>query len=195
MLLQMGDFNFHDFATSLTPNQHRSKRWLVETLVKHGHLYPKQPRILILGGWYGSFLVPMIKDVINPKTIVFNDLDPDILEFARVLHHDDNISYECFDVEDSTEYINQLDVDMLINTSCEHMFDMKNVVTGSDKTLYVLQSCDNDDDPGHINTVKTTQQFVEQSGLTKVYERSRLSLGHKSRFILFGTKRGIIKQK
>lgn len=188
----MSDFDIHDFATSLTNNQLKSKQWLVDTLVKHKHRFEQQPTILILGAWYGSFMIPMLRESIKPRSMIVNDINQDVLDFARVLHNDDMISYECFDVEASTDYISQLDVDILINTSCEHMFDMKNVVTGSDKTLYVLQSCDNKNDPGHINTVDSTQAFVNQAGLTQVYERSRLSLGHKSRFMLIGTKSGII---
>ncbi len=77
--------------------------------------------------------------------------------------------------------------DVIINTSCEHMGDMKNVVVNK-RTLFVLQTCNNKNDPGHVNVSKTTEEFVEKAGLERVIFRGRLDLGHKSRFMVIGWK-------
>lgn len=191
-LFRVGDFDSRDFATSITSNQYTSKQWLVKELAKQNSVFGKNPRVMILGAWYGSFLIPLLRDQINPKSIIVNDINPDVLECARILHDDDICSYECFDVEQSLDYIKKVKVDVLINTSCEHMFDMKNVITGSPNTVYALQSCDNKNDPGHINTAATTDQFIEQTGLTDVLFRGRLSLSNKTRFMVIGTKNRII---
>lgn len=187
----MVEFNANEFATSLTTNQYRSKKWLVDTLVS-SRLLNRRPRILVLGAWYGSFLIPMLKDRIDPSFIIVNDKNQNVLDCAKVLHGDRICSYQCFDVETSVDYINTLSVDLLINTSCEHMFDMSNIVTQSNKTLYALQSCDNKNDPGHINTVGTTDELIRQSNLTHIAFRGRIPLGHKTRFMVIGTKNGII---
>lgn len=188
----MSDFDYRDFATSITPNQFNSKRWLIRELAKHSDLFGSNPRVMILGAWYGSFLIPMVREQFNPKSIIVNDLNPEVLECGRVLHNDDICSYECFDVEQSLDYLKKVSVDVLINTSCEHMFDMRNVVTASSNTVYALQSCDNKNDPGHINTAATTEEFVKQTGITNVLYKGRLSLSNKTRFMVIGTKNRII---
>lgn len=173
-----------DFADSMSPTQYESKKWLVDTLQQY---YTKQQQsFLIMGSWYGSYLVPMIKECWNPSSITLNDINPKVLSVARSLHGN-SCSYEVFDAARDKERVNKIGPDVIVNTSCEHMDDMSMFVP-SKRTLFVLQTCNNENDPGHINTSKTTEEFVQKSGLHEVIYRGRLDLGHKSRFMVIGWK-------
>ena len=181
-LRQGGDVD--DIANSLSITQYKSKKWLVDTLSKYQ--IPPNPTILILGGWYGSYLIPFLQDSIAPSHIHHNDLDSSILKTAEIMHQrSNNITFHNFDVNTCIE---KFRVDILINTSCEHMHSVGDHLIDNPNCLYVLQTCDNQDDPGHINISQNTDEFVEKTGLTSITFRGRLSLGHKNRFMVIGRK-------
>ena len=177
-----------DLADSMSSTQYDSKKWLVEMLNASASFYPKNPTVTVLGSWYGSYLVPFL-DHISPSEIILNDINPRVLEIARPLHGN-KIKQSCFDVNKAPEHVAMYESDILINTSCEHMNDMKNIWTGNPNTFYVFQSCDKGSDPGHVNPCSSTQELVEKSGLTDVKFSGRLDLGHKNRYMVMGFKRG-----
>lgn len=170
-----------DFANSFSQTQLESKTWLVEALSKQN--YKRSPIILILGGWYGSYLVPLLNEYINPSHIHFNDIDEQCLNVATQLHTQKNISFHHFDA--TTNYIH-FNADIVINTSCEHMMWYKEMLKEGPNTLFVLQSCDEEKDPGHVNVSHSTDDFVSKLGLNRVFFRARKSLGRKNRFMVIG---------
>ena len=173
--------NVFDFANSFSQTQYESKMWLIHCLNKHD--YTKNPTILILGGWYGSYLVPLLNQYVQPSHIYFNDLDKQCLNIAAQLHAQDNISFYHFD---ATYPFVHFDADIVINTSCEHMMHYDEMLKEGKDTLFVLQSCDEANDPGHVNISRTTQEFVDKLGLSRVFMRARKDLGHKNRFLVVG---------
>lgn len=180
----------NDLSISTNLAQYNSKKWLCDTLKRQTNL-PVAPTILILGAWYGSFLVPMLLDAIDPSCITLNDIDPIVLECAQALHGSDKCRYEVFDAEEFAKHRDRFAVDIVINTSCEHMHNIKEIVINNPECLYVFQSCDNKNDPGHINTAASTKDFVVQTGITTVTFQGRLNLGHKNRFMVIGYKNKI----
>jgi hypothetical protein len=176
--------NVDDIADSISETQYRSKKWLVDTLLKQE--LPANPTILILGGWYGSYLIPLLQNAVNPSHIYFNDINPSTIKTAEIVHRQNkNITFHVFDVFDHKE---KFHVDLIINTSCEHMDAIGDHLTDNPKCLYVLQTCDNKNDPGHVNTSQSTDEFVKKAGLSTIAFRGRLSLGHKNRFMVIGYK-------
>ncbi len=177
--------NVFDFANSFSQTQLESKKWLVEELSKVS--FKKQPTILILGGWYGSYLVPLLRQHVKPDHIYFNDIDRSCLDVAKELHtrykEDRSISFHHFD---ATAMFHHFNADIVINTSCEHMEQYEEMLKEGQDTLFVLQSCDEESDPGHVNVSKSTQDFLHKVGLTRVYMQSRKNLGHKNRFLIIG---------
>lgn len=146
----------------------------------------EHPTILIVGGWYGSYLLPMLQAHLNPYVIYHTDKDPDVIQQASILHAQRK---QCvFQTLDADAPQQLYKADILINTSCEHMHTIGDAAIDNPNCLYVLQSCDNANDPGHINTSRSTDEFVESTGLTEILFRGRLSLGHKNRFIVMGYK-------
>lgn len=172
----------NDLADSLSETQFRSKSWLVETLSKQS--IPANPRVLILGGWYGSYLIPMLNDTIKPSHIYLNDVNRSVLDVAKELHRKTtNCSFHHFD---ATSFYHRYDVDVVINTSCEHMSSYQHMLGEPSNVLYALQSCDNENDPGHVNVSTSTEDFASKLNLKHVIFAGRQSLGHKNRFMLMG---------
>ena len=170
-------------ADSMSSTQYKSKQWLVSTVCGL-NLHPN--RILILGGWYGTYLVPMLQ-TLDPVLIELTDKDPNTIKKATQLHqHFVNCTCAVLD----TDNIRSIDprVDMVINTSCEHMGDMDRFVNVNPNCVYVLQSCDNKNDPGHVNVVNSSEELALKSGISNIMWQGTLSLGHKSRFMVIGTK-------
>ena len=154
---------------SLSPNQIICKQWLVDNLDK-----VKIPRddngkfnIEIIGGWYGYPLIDLLYhkygDEINRIDIF------EIDEFAcRVIN-----KYNC----------------MIINTSCEHMWDMstnKDCYELPERTLLVLQSNNKTDEPDHINCVNSCQELLEQNELKEIHgDWKRMNENTPDKYIRF----------
>ena len=168
---------------SININQYKSKSWLVEELLKW--VPDESPTILILGGWYGSYLIPMLKKQYPNSTIIHTDKDPHTVEIASRLHHDiTNCTFEVLDTHNPTK---QYIADILINTSCEHMEKLgMDMLSNKYNCLYALQSCDNKNDPGHINTSVNTRDFSQKCNLATELFTARMDLGHKNRFMIIG---------
>ena len=163
--------------------QYSSKKWLVDTLRKY---VKPDSRVIILGGWFGTYTVPMLKETIKPASIILNDVDNNVLEAAQDIHPDVKIA--CFDVGLCLDHIHNMDVDVIINTSCEHMLDMKYVTNKNPDCIFAFQSCDNANDPGHINVPENTTEFFNKTGIKTVLFAGRQGLGHKNRFMIIGQK-------
>lgn len=177
------DIEVKDFADSLSRTQHTSKKWLVDTLV--AQQFKQNPTILILGGWYGSYLIPMLIDSLKPSKIHFNDINQKCLEVAQKLHRSSILEYHCFD---ATNQMLECNADIVINTSCEHMQTYHKMLNSNKGCLFVLQTCDNQNDPGHVNVSASTEEFKEKLGLSRVFFAGRRALGHKNRFMVIGQK-------
>lgn len=177
------DINVDDFADSFSSTQYTSKHWLVNTLAQQS--YTPNPSVLILGGWYGSYLIPMLNQTIKPSKIFFNDINQGCLDVAQKLHRDSRIQFCQFD---ATRDYHHYGADIVINTSCEHMIDYTEMLKEGPQCLYVLQTCDNKNDPGHVNTSSSTNEFLQKLNLSTVNYAARRNLGHKNRYMVIGYK-------
>lgn len=174
-----------DIMNSLSSTQYKSKQWLVKEL--SNWMVDDAPTILILGGWYGSYLIPMLKEKYEDCKIIHTDKDPQAVKIASILHKKQiNCSFEVLDVDTpETKYT----ADIVINTSCEHMQTIGHrTVTNPTSCLYVLQSCDSTTDPGHINPSTDTKDFLTKCGLITELFCARINLGNKNRFMAIGYK-------
>ena len=125
----------------------------------------------------------MLVDRLQPSKILFNDVNQKCIEVAKTLHRNTNIEFHCFDVTCPYE---KFDVDVVINTSCEHMQYYDHMKNESTNCVYVCQSCDNKNDPGHVNTSSTTEEFIDKLSFSRVIFSGRFNLGHKNRFMVIG---------
>jgi hypothetical protein len=80
--------------------------------------------VVIWGSWYGSILIPELANKV--KKIISIDLDKAPLNIAknRLFTNYKNIQYVCDDIF-KTYRDAYLNINLIINTSCEHMSPMK----------------------------------------------------------------------
>ena len=166
-----------DFVESFLSNQIRCKTWLVQNLAsklaeKKDHFNPT--RITILGSWYGNVIVPLIIEYMPYITeIDLVDMDEDTLLIARKFmmftgQDKVKINYMCEDI--NFMEFDDFRTDIVINTSCEHMFPMSSVSFKNDNdVVYALQSNDMVDVREHVNCVQSESELAEQANLSILY--------------------------
>jgi len=81
----------------------------------------------------------------------------------------------------------QLTPDVVINTSCEHMTtEWFNTVASNQ--LVIIQSNNNPDYEGHVNTCKSLDEFCEKYSLNNIFYKGELELPIYKRFMQIGFK-------
>ena len=139
-----------------------AKSWLVEQLSMSPAASIKNKKIVILGSWYGTVLVPLLKyyltDISNIHLI---DYDIEAMKIAKWMNND--ITTE---VKDISFDIRDVKADIIINTSCEHMWHMKDI---NFEGLCAFQSNDFTQEDAHVNCVHSLEEFKEQTAITDVY--------------------------
>jgi len=182
------------FIESISPNQIDCKQWLVDSfdnvIVPCQDFEDRQEiKVEIIGGWFGFPLIEMLVQRFGDKLgrVSFFEMDP----FAcRVLGRyiqiigRDNLPPINIHKQDYFEYKNERRAHLIINTSCEHMQDMKimkEYYIKPERTLVVMQSNDKDDEPDHINCVSSCDELAEQGGFDILWGGSKtLTSGAKS---------------
>ena len=173
-----------DLLDSYSINQFRAKERLINHVEKLG-IVNENSEIVIMGGWYGSIFIPAFKHV---KKITLIDSDKEVINIAtnRLFYDYDNVEFICDDVFETFKEKQFKNVDLFINTSCEHMRPMKEWgpegprskfrdnkfgVPQTYKTAwwkkvspayFAFQSNAMFDIPTHINCVNTLQEFKDQ---------------------------------
>ena len=148
-----------DLVDSYSPNQFKSKERLID-LIKN--LNMEFQDIVILGCWYGSILIPSLK---QSKRITAIVIDPTTISIAknRLFSHYKNVDWITSDVFDNNRYGRIKNTNLIINTACEHMKPMKELKPlRESKSYFAFQSNDMVDIEGHINCVKTIEDFKKQ---------------------------------
>ena len=78
---------------------------------------------------------------------------------------------------------------MVINTSCEHMWDMsmmKECYESPERTLLVLQSNNKTNEPDHVNCVTSCQELIEKNELKEVFgDWKRINDGTPDKYIRY----------
>lgn len=173
-----------DLLDSYSINQFRAKERLINHVEKLG-IVNENSEIVIMGGWYGSIFIPAFKHV---KKITLIDLDKEVINIAtnRLFYDYDNVEFICDDVFETFKEKQFKNVDLFINTSCEHMRPMKEwgplgprskhfnskfgvPVTRKEAwwervapTHFAFQSNNMFHIPTHINCCNTIEEFKEQ---------------------------------
>jgi len=174
-----------DLLDSVSPNQFKSK----ERLIKHIRdmlIISTNSEIVILGGWYGSILIPALKEV---KRITLIDKDRDVIGIAknRLFDHYENVDFISKDVFDWAPDSKRIKTcNLIINTSCEHMSSMKDLKLDT-KAYFAYQSNNMYDIEGHINCVSSIEEFKWQlPDNAKVMVEDKITDERGTRFLLVG---------
>jgi hypothetical protein len=174
-----------DLLDSYSPNQFKSKERLIEQVKKISKVN-NNSEITILGGWYGSILIPAFKEV---KQITLLDKNKDIINIAknRLFNHYKNVDFISKDVFEWAPDSKRIKTcDLIINTSCEHMRSMKEL--NLDTMAYFAYTSNNMYDiKEHINCVSSIEEFKRQlPDNAKVMIEDKIEDDRGTRFILVG---------
>lgn len=174
-------YKFKDYSESVFDTQIESKDWLTYNLYRCA---PDIKHVSVLAGWYGLVLVPFLFRKYGLINVDLYDVDEYTTDIAKHIWSDyPNVNIYTNDVVfDDIDYKG----DVVINTSCEHMMDMKHITQDHNNKLFCLQSNDNANVKWlHINCAMDEQQLIEQSGLTNIlYQGSRNIYEHKRIMII-----------
>jgi hypothetical protein len=138
--------------------------------------------IAIVGAWFGT-LGLMLGRSFPTAGIQMIDIDKRCKIFVdNIIHDISNIEYI---TQDMYDHIYREDI--VINTSCEHIPDIKKWISliPPKKTL-VLQSNNYIEPPDHISTASSIEEFVEQTGLASVWYSGCLIMPMYTRYMIIG---------
>ena len=180
----------NDLLDSYSPNQFRTKEKLVSMIYNHIDINSNS-EIVIFGGWYGSILIPMFKDV---KKITLIDKDENVINIARnrLFSHYKNVEFRVQDVFKYDKLNQYRTADLFINTSCEHMTSMKDWplwewILRKNNPYFAFTSNNMTDIEGHINCINSIEEFEKQLPVTsKVLDKNEVTDERGTRFLLVG---------
>ena len=194
-----------------TYSQLQSKLWLVSevanlvTETRQVLLNQRNPginidRVLLIAGWYANFIVPLLVDELGVKYILNTEIDTDVKNLTYKFNNrykkrdTSKISkqkcfYECKMHDVMYKPIVTANFDLVINTSCEHMYPMSRFrkLNGYKNYLYALQSTDDDQWDDHINCVSGPDELAEQAELVDImYSGTKELKNGMKRFMVIG---------
>jgi len=183
---------------AFSKGQIASKKWLIEELQKlDNHDFEN---IAVLGCWIGVLVDSLVK-TLNTQRIYGIDIDPVAIALAEQLNQqhvqnswkfkgvveDVNIlDTSTMQIQIGGELI-EVQPDMVINTSCEHMGDSW-FETASSTQLIVMQTNNFKDWHEHINCVENIQEMQEKYPLSETLYVGELITPKYSRYMQIGRK-------
>ncbi|MEK1865782.1 MAG: class I SAM-dependent methyltransferase [Ensifer adhaerens] len=174
-------------ANAFNHKQVACKVWARDTLFEVAG--PSYGKIAILGGWYGILGAMLLEDQrFDVAAVDSFDIDPDVEAVARTLNAAFLDKFHAVTADMYAIDYAALAADVVINTSCEHIADLKawldRIPAG---TRVLLQSNDYFSEPTHINCVASVEEFAKQAALTTVEFAGALPTKKYTRFMLIGT--------
>lgn len=174
-------------ANAFNHKQVACKVWARDTLFEVAG--PSYGKIAILGGWYGILGAILLEDQrFDVAAVDSFDIDPDVEAVARTLNAAFPDKFHAVTADMYAIDYAALAADVVINTSCEHIADLKawldRIPAG---TRVLLQSNDYFSEPTHINCVASVEEFAKQAALTTVEFAGALPTKKYTRFMLIGT--------
>ncbi len=173
---------YDEFRDMFSSGQIRSKEWIVQEL-KCVHGWYRGKTMAIVGAWYGTLGI-MIKSVIPELDITMVDIDPRCKQFIN------SMIYDSTGIRATTEdmYLREYTEDIIINTSCEHIPDLKQWLSLiPPRKKVILQSNNYFTGTGHISCASSIESFANQTGLTNISFKGQLDMPMYTRYMIIGT--------
>jgi len=164
--------------------QLQSKEWLISNL--DNHLHHDQVSIEIHGGWVGVLASMLFQSNISVNKICSIDIDPSCEAIATLMNKQEEIDGR-FNAM-TTDMCSLISfVDVVINTSCEHVTQAQYeqwLRNRNKDQLLVLQSNNYKIDE-HVRTAESLAEFVEQSHIDVLWA-GELELPLYTRWMIIG---------
>ena len=181
---------------SFWKGQLQSKVWLVQNLERY--YANTSPCIAIHGGWNGVLASLLFNSSIHPRYITSIDLDPKCENISNTVNRKyktvgkfNSVTADMTIYEYSCEEKWPPTVDIVINTSCEHITQKQyNKWLGlqPDNVFLVLQSNNFFGLNEHIRCAKTLDHFIKQSNINTIFTGT-YNTEKYDRFMIIGKKR------
>jgi hypothetical protein len=200
--LRSDNYNMRDrIIDSFSTNQFKAKETIVNKLVEL-NIITKESRIAIMGGWFGSILIPALIDKV--AHIDLYDLDEITIriskniicpDYKNVRHYIRNVfddiptDMPCKHVHPNSKEYHEpavLNWDVLINPSCEHMPPMRDWPWWFPNKYFCLTSNNMFDIEDHINCVSTIDDFIMQLPPCDILHEDIISDDRGDRFLIIG---------
>lgn len=187
LLPDLGDF--------LSRGQVKSKLWLVTELAKivDGSL----GTVVFYGGWY-NFNAHFLFDQFDVRKVYSIDTNKDVISPTNLLYDEEYKQGKFLAVTGDVNEISwnekqltcnnvQTNVNMVINTSCEHMSNewFENLPEG---TFVILHTNDYFDNPQHSNCCKDLEDVKSKYPMQSIFYEGELDTHLYNRFMLIGIK-------
>lgn len=176
-----------DVGNAFNHKQVGCKIWARQALLDT--LGGRYRRIVVLGGWYGVLAAMFFDDArFEIAAIDSYDIDPDVGAVAETLNRAWADRFRALTADMYALPYAELGADLVINTSCEHIADLRGWLGLLPKgSRVLLQSNDYFSEPTHINCVPSLDAFVAQAGLSELAYAGSLPMKKYTRFMLIGT--------
>jgi hypothetical protein len=166
--------------------QIKSKEWLINNLGSHIH---DTVTIDIHGGWVGVLASMLFQSGIPIKRITSLDIDPTCEPIAIMMNRGEEMQGRFQSI--TADMCNLISfVDVVINTSCEHITQEQYETWLGNRTkdqLLVLQS-NNYRIEEHVRTADSLDEFIEQSHIDVLWS-GELELPLYTRWMIIGKQR------
>lgn len=177
----------NEFVKSVSPKQIWCKKWLVDQLTEIPHDFKN---IHLYGGWFGYPLIDMLNKQYNINSLTNIDCD----KFATSVCYNFKNYFNHHFVKTSTRDLVTTggifkDIDLVINTSSEHMPDLPKLINNKSynkSCVFALQSNNMFDIDDHTNCVNSKEELIEKSGLNKILYSGTQNMETYSRFMVIG---------
>ena len=185
------EVDFKNFAQSFSETQFQSKAWLVDNLSLLNMTSSKSYRVQLYGGWHGILITRLLLKNLNIHRIHNIDLDEKAIKiFMRYREETNDKRLDGTHADVRTPHHLDKDIDIVINSSSEHMPDLKEIIKNREykrKCLFALQSNNMFYVDDHINCVNNEEELEEKSGLSKIMYRGSLDMSNGfKRFMVIG---------
>ena len=169
-----------------TESQMESKLWLITELMS---VDISSKNVALLGGWFAHIITTLLMDEVNVDTVTNFEIDQDAKFISYKFNRRYKPNYKAKRKNITISSLNE-NFDLIINTSCEHMFPMwkfRELNPQLKNSWYVLQSTDNDSYVDHINCVKDENHLAEQANIVDIkYMGSKKLSNDMTRFMVIG---------
>lgn len=182
-------YNTKHLLDCMSRHQIESKGWLVEKITPY-LLERDNINVQLFGGWVGFPIVALLNSTLDISFVENIDLDAESLHIFRQYMHLKNYNFtdKCHDVQKHSLRDNK--TNLVINTSSEHMLDMKDLIKDrkyKKSTLFAIQSNNMFHIDDHINCVNDRYELIEKSGLSDIKYSGKLKMSNGyERYMVIG---------
>lgn len=169
-----------DYIKSVSPEQIQCKQWLLKELRRVPSDFKN---IQLYGGRYGYPMIDMLDRAYNLETLINIDCDHHAIlvnkKFSEKYFNHNFVEYSEHAVEDFTGDFKN--IDLVINTSSEHMNDLPTLVKNklySKNCIFALQS---------NNSVNSHEELAQKSGLNKILYSGKMTLVDYEMYMVIGS--------